>query len=107
MQLKCKKDIQEYLCFLDEEGKEEKVWNNNKFDKKLCDSSVMFHKETTQQKALTCKKITLIWLWNICRNYCSNNPMSNCPEGISIPTLLKTFVRSLEAFKEKSDLCVL
>lgn len=33
--------------------------------------------------------------------------MSNYPGGISIPTPLKTFVRSLEAFKEKSDLCAI
>lgn len=33
--------------------------------------------------------------------------MSNYPGGISIATQLKTFVRSLEAFKEKSDHCAL
>lgn len=33
--------------------------------------------------------------------------MSNYPGGISIPALLKTSVRSLEAFKDKSDLYAL
>lgn len=33
--------------------------------------------------------------------------MSNYPEGISLLAPLKTSVRPLEAFKDKSDLCAL
>lgn len=75
--------------------------------KKMCDSSVTIHRITKLQKTFAPKKNYANLTWNICRNYCNNNAMSNYPGGISIPALLKTSVRSLEAFKDKSDLYAL
>lgn len=73
----------------------------------MCDSSVTIHRITKLQKTFAPKKNYANLTWNICRNYCNNNAMSNYPGGISIPALLKTSVRSLEAFKDKSDLYAL